>query len=145
MRGARRSEPLAEAIDRGKRAIRQGLQTTGIPAISVAQMTEAGVVWQPAFGRADHAASLAATTQTRFNIGSVSKVVAALAVMILCVRGLLSPDAPIAPSLPGFILARIHAALARAMGNVRLVWRLANRIGGIAVPHKVMYCSRGAQ
>jgi hypothetical protein len=41
--------------------------------------------------------------------------------------------------------ARIHAALARAVGNVRLVWRLANRIGDIAVLHGAMYCSRGAQ
>lgn len=98
------AEHLAEAIDWGKQAIGQALQSTETSAISVALMTEAGVIWQQAFGMADRAASLAATTQTRFNVGSVSKVVAALAAMILCDRGQLSLDAPIAPSLPGFTM-----------------------------------------
>lgn len=98
------ADHLAAAIDWGQQAIQKALDTTETSAVSVALLTESGVIWQQAFGMADRAAGLAATPDTRFNIGSVSKVIAALVGMILCDRGLLSLDAPIAPLLPGFTM-----------------------------------------
>lgn len=43
-----------------------------------------------------------ATSETRFNIGSVSKLFAALAAMILVDRGLITLDTPIIDHLPTF-------------------------------------------
>lgn len=93
---------LSEAIQWGRDAIRQAVQKNQATAISVALMTSEGVIWQEAFGVADPQGNVAATIDSRFNIGSVSKVLAALAAMVLCDRGKLALDAPIARYLPGF-------------------------------------------
>ncbi|NLP62643.1 serine hydrolase domain-containing protein [Paraburkholderia sacchari] len=74
-------------------------QTDG-SAVSMALLKGNQIVWQKAFGSAT--SNTAATTLTRFNIGSVSKVVAALAAMILQDRGLLNLDTPIVQYLPSF-------------------------------------------
>lgn len=71
-------------------------------AVSVALLADERVVWREAFGLAHRDTGLPATPDTRFNIGSVSKVVTALAVMILRDRGLLALDQPLAELLPAF-------------------------------------------
>lgn len=91
---------LAPAIGWGRQSIADAMAQTDTSAVSVALMTRQGIIWQEAFGMADRAAGIAATTRTRFNIGSVSKVLAAMAAMILCDRGLASLDAPIVRYLP---------------------------------------------
>lgn len=98
------AERLAEAIQWGQSAIRQALKETDATAISVALLSGDTVVWEEAFGLADTQAKAPATVDTRFNIGSVSKVIAALAGMILCDRGQLALDAPISRYLPGFTM-----------------------------------------
>lgn len=95
---------LSEAIQWGRDAIGQALEKEQATAVSVALMTSAGVVWQEAFGTADPQGKVAATVDTRFNIGSVSKVMAALAAMVLCDRGKLALDTPIIRYLPGFTM-----------------------------------------
>lgn len=96
------ADKLSDAIQWGRAAIVQALQGTDATAISVALLSGDNIVWQEAFGMADTQARAAATPETRFNIGSVSKVIAALAAMILCDRGQLALDAPISRYLPGF-------------------------------------------
>ncbi|MGO4394350.1 serine hydrolase domain-containing protein [Variovorax sp. M-6] len=71
-------------------------------AISVALLADDRVVWREAFGHADREKGLPATPDTRFNIGSVSKVVATLAAMILRDRGQLALDQPLVELLPAF-------------------------------------------
>ncbi|MGO4394347.1 serine hydrolase domain-containing protein [Variovorax sp. M-6] len=71
-------------------------------AVSVALLADDRVVWREAFGYADRDNGVLATPDTRFNIASVSKVVAALAVMILRDRGQLALDQPLAELLPAF-------------------------------------------
>lgn len=93
---------LSEAIQWGRDAIRQAVQKDQATAVSVALMTSEGVIWQEAFGLADPQGKVAATVDSRFNIGSVSKVLAALAAMVLCDRGKLALDAPITRYLPRF-------------------------------------------
>ncbi|MFX1766088.1 serine hydrolase [Paraburkholderia sp. A1RI-2L] len=80
--------------------------TGKVAALSVALMKGNRIVWQQAFGNAS--ANTPAMNQTRFNIGSVSKVVAALAAMILQDRGLLDLDTPIAKYLPSFSMLSPH-------------------------------------
>ena len=62
------------------------------------------LVWQEAFGVLDDSSRAPATPDTRFNVGSVSKVLAALAVMVLVDRQLLELDAPVVRYLPQFAM-----------------------------------------
>ena len=75
---------------------------TATSAVSVALMADDSVVWREAFGYSDREKGVLATPDVRFNIGSVAKVVTALAVMILRDRGQLTLDQPLVELLPGF-------------------------------------------
>lgn len=86
----------------GRDAIASAMAKSGTAAVSVALWSGGQVVWKEAFGWADREDGIRADTQTRFNTGSVSKVMAALAAMILQDRGLLTLDTPVAQYLPEF-------------------------------------------
>lgn len=75
---------------------------TNLGASSVALLADDRIVWSEAFGYANRDAHQRATVDTRFNIGSGSKMFTALAVMILRDRGMLSLDQPVAELLPAF-------------------------------------------
>jgi len=87
-------------------ALQQHPESAG--ALSVALLKDNQIVWQEAFGNAAIASSgtpaTPATLATRFNIGSNTKVISALAVMILRDRGLVDLDAPIVQYLPSFTM-----------------------------------------
>ena len=86
----------------GRDAIRSAMAKSGTTAVSVALWSGGEVVWQEAFGWADREGKVAATPQTRFNTGSVSKMLAALSIMILQDRQLLTLDTPVVQCLPEF-------------------------------------------
>ena len=70
---------LTSTVEWGRQAIREAMQQTQTRAVSVALLYEDQLVWQEGFGTRDPAGLQATTVDTRFNIGSVSKVLAALA------------------------------------------------------------------
>lgn len=95
----------AKSVHWCREGIRSALarsNSTLTTAVSVALLAEDRVVWQEAFGYADRAKSVPISVETRFNIGSVSKVVASLAVMILRDRRKLALDQPLVELLPTF-------------------------------------------
>lgn len=103
--GSNSPEPyLPGTIAWGRSALREATEAPGgkVRAASVALLHEDRLVWQEAFGMADSASGTPATPETRFNVGSVSKVLTALAVMILVDRRLLELDAPVVRYLPQF-------------------------------------------
>uniref|UniRef100_UPI000D4A4BBE serine hydrolase domain-containing protein n=1 Tax=unclassified Variovorax TaxID=663243 RepID=UPI000D4A4BBE len=93
-----------EAVRWCRDTIVQTLARSGIAtqAVSVALLADDRVVWREAFGDADRDNGVRATPDTRFSVASVSKVVTALAVMILRDRGQLALDQPLVELLPGF-------------------------------------------
>ena len=95
---------LTSTIAWGRQQIRQAMQASEARAASVALLQGDRLVWQEAFGVLDEASRTPATPDTRFNVGSVSKVIAALAVMVLVDRGLVQLDAPVVRYLPGFTM-----------------------------------------
>lgn len=98
-----RADP--ESVRWCREAIRLALNrsnSTTTTAVSVALLADDRVVWREAFGYADREREVPATIDTRFNIGSVAKVVTTLAVMILRDRGQLALDQPLVDLLPGF-------------------------------------------
>ncbi|MFZ4481569.1 MAG: serine hydrolase domain-containing protein, partial [Rhodoferax sp.] len=86
-------------------AVRQALVDTETPSISVALIDRERVIWAEAFGVIDKETKAAPTPDTLFCIGSCSKMLAAIASMILVERGKLDLDAPLVRYLSNFRMA----------------------------------------
>jgi CubicO group peptidase (beta-lactamase class C family) len=80
--------------------VRAFLAERDAPSVAVAVVTAQGVVWSGAFGLADRDASRAATLETPYQIGSVTKVFTAALLLRLRDRGLLQLDDPLGKWLP---------------------------------------------
>jgi CubicO group peptidase (beta-lactamase class C family) len=74
-------------------------------AVSVALVDGERLLWAEAFGSIDRIGGVAPTTDTLFCIASCSKMIAAIAAMILVDRGLLELDAPLSRYLTDFHMA----------------------------------------
>ena len=100
------ASPYPQTIAMGQQMIQQAVSNPAQPvaAISVAMLKGNTVIWQQAFGVSSVPSQTSATIQTRFNIGSVSKLFAALAATILQDRGLITLDTPIVHYLPTFTM-----------------------------------------
>jgi CubicO group peptidase (beta-lactamase class C family) len=77
--------------------IREVLERTHTPGISIAIVSRDTVVWQAGLGLADVASGREATSETLFRIGSTSKTFTALMVLLLEQEGRLHLDDPIRP------------------------------------------------
>ena len=86
-------------------AIVKAMSDSGTPSVSVALIERDRLVWAEAFGTIDKATNTAASTETLFCIGSCSKMLATVAVMILSDRGLVRLDEPVTTYLPRFRMA----------------------------------------
>ena len=86
-------------------AIQNALSDSDTPSISVALVERDRIVWAEAFGVINKATNTMASTETLFCIGSCSKMLATIAVMILVDRGLVRLDEPLLAYLPGFRMA----------------------------------------
>ncbi|MGZ8938188.1 MAG: serine hydrolase [Limisphaerales bacterium] len=80
--------------------IRAEMEQKEIPALSIALVDDQRIVWSGGFGNAR--TNLAATADTIYRVGSVSKLFTDIAVMQLVERGELDLDAPITNYLPNF-------------------------------------------
>lgn len=84
------------------------------------------VLAEAAYGSADLGHGVANTTQTRFQIGSISKTFTAAAILLLVERGFLELDDPVAKFLPGFPNGEaitIHHLLSHTSGLPRFVFQ----------------------
>ena len=95
---------VCEAVRWCRDAIQATLSQSGssTTAVSVALLADDRVVWQEAFGHADRERGVLATPEMRVNVGSVSKMFATLAIMILRDRGKLALEQPVVELLPSF-------------------------------------------
>lgn len=100
------SQSYQQTIAMGQQMMQAAVSNPSRPvaAISVAMVKGSTIVWQQAFGMASVPGQVSATPQTRFNIGSVSKLFPALAASILVDRGLIALDTPIVEYLPTFTM-----------------------------------------
>ena len=74
----------------------------GWPGVAIAVVDRERVLWSDTFGVADKATAAPVRRDTVFSIGSITKTVAATAVMLAVQDGLLDLDKPIAEYLPDF-------------------------------------------
>jgi CubicO group peptidase (beta-lactamase class C family) len=80
----------------------QGLLLGGAPGLQIAVAKEGQIVYSKAFGLADVDTQAPVTPETKFRIGSISKVLTAVAIVQLAEQGKLYLDAPIQRYLPSF-------------------------------------------
>ena len=87
------ADALAEMIERER-------EQKGLAAVSIALVDAEGVLWADGFG--EQSPGVAATAETVYRVGSVSKLFTDIAVMQLAERGEIDVDAPVRDYLPDF-------------------------------------------
>ena len=95
----------AATIKDGRAAAQSVLEQSGADSLSLALVSGDRVVWQEAFGYADKATSTPPAADTMYGIGSVSKMLATVAVMRLVDAGKVDLDAPFTRYVPSFRMA----------------------------------------
>src|SRR5262249_7171165 len=85
-----------------ERWLAREVEAKRLPALSIALTDDRQTVWARGFGFADAGKKLPATADTVYRVGSVSKPVTALVLMLLVELGLLDLDAPLTRYLPDF-------------------------------------------
>lgn len=82
--------------------IRRGLGKTGTAALSIALVDDHRLIWAEGFGHANREQRTAATPETVYQIGSITKLLTALAVMQLVQQKRIDLDRPLTEYLPDF-------------------------------------------
>ncbi len=93
--GPIREATHAASIERGEAAIKSMMETIGIPGLSIAIARDGQAIWSEGFGVANRETGAVVSRDTRFRLGSVSKLVTATAVGRLVQEGRLDLDAPV--------------------------------------------------
>ncbi len=103
--GSKSSRPsYGAAIQEGQTAA-QELINQGASAVTIALVDDKRIIWSQRFGLADRDTGQMPTDSTMFGTGSVSKMLATIAVMKLVDRGIVDLDTPLVTYLPGFQMA----------------------------------------
>ncbi|MEM1182181.1 MAG: serine hydrolase [Acidobacteriota bacterium] len=97
-------EPAAPVAGQELWSLEERMERYRAPAVSLAVWDDYSIVWTAAFGLADVEAGVEATPETLFQAGSISKPVAAAAVLESWQRGELDLDAPINSILTSWTL-----------------------------------------
>ena len=82
--------------------IRYEMDRNSVTGLSIALVDDQRVVWAEGFGYADKDKGIAATEDTLYRVGSVSKLITDTAAMQLAEQGRLGLDEPVARYVPGF-------------------------------------------
>jgi CubicO group peptidase (beta-lactamase class C family) len=82
--------------------IRRGMRKLGVPGLSIALINDQDILWAEGFGWADRERRQPAGTETVYQIGSITKVLNALAVMQLVDDDRLALDAAFTDYVPEF-------------------------------------------
>jgi CubicO group peptidase (beta-lactamase class C family) len=103
--GSTSPEPTYDAAIQEGQTAAEELINQGASAITIALVDADRIIWSQSFGLADRETGQAPTDTTLFGIGSVSKMLAAIAVMKLVDRGVVHLDTPLVTYVPTFRMA----------------------------------------
>jgi CubicO group peptidase (beta-lactamase class C family) len=84
--------------------IKQEMSNQDVEGLSIAVVDDQQIVWSQGFGYADQANKIAATPETVYRVGSISKLFTDTLVMQLAERGKLDIDQPLQSYLPNFAI-----------------------------------------
>ena len=108
----------ADAVERGRDIMRQGLADRNLPGLSVAVGVGDDIVWAEGFGWADLDKRVAVTPNHRFRIGTASTVLTSAAVGLLVEKGELKLDEEIQTYVPEFPKKQWPVTLRQLMGHL---------------------------
>lgn len=97
--------PYESAITTARSEIWQAINSGKCGSATTAIMVDGKIVYAEGFGMANREKSIPVDTATLFNIGSISKVYVATAIMLLVDDGKVSLDKPVMDYLPEFKMA----------------------------------------
>ncbi len=97
-------EPNVTVVGEPGWSLEERMAHYNVKAVSLAVIEDYEIVWAEAFGLADAEEGIPATTETLFQAGSISKPVAAAAVLAAAQKGELDLDAPINSILTSWTL-----------------------------------------
>lgn len=100
--GAAPDSKYAAAIQALEPFLERELKDKGFPSLAIALVEDQAIVWAKGFGFANPKTAAAATADTVYRVGSVSKLFTDIGVMQLVEKGALDLDAPVTKYLPGF-------------------------------------------
>ena len=93
-------DKYAEAVAALQPWIQREVAAKKIPALSLALVDDQSTVWAKGFGWQDAGHKMHATGDTLFRVGSVSKPITALLLMLFVEAGLIDLDVPVQTYLP---------------------------------------------
>ncbi len=102
---ASKQNPYESAITTARSEIWQAINSGKCGSATAAIMVDGKIVYAEGFGMANREKSIPVDTATLFNIGSISKVYVATAIMLLVDDGKVSLDKPVMDYLPEFKMA----------------------------------------
>jgi len=82
--------------------IRRDMAKAGVPGLSIALVNDRETLWAEGFGWSDREKRLPASSETVYQIGSITKILTALAILQLQEQGELQLDQPVSEILPEF-------------------------------------------
>ena len=112
------SQTWAGAVERGRQLIRAHLTDQNLPGLSVAVGVGGDLVWAEGFGWADIEKKAPVTPETRFRIGTASKVLTSAGVGLLMERDRLKLDEEIQTYVPEFPKKEWPVTLRQLMGHL---------------------------
>jgi CubicO group peptidase (beta-lactamase class C family) len=128
----------ADAVERGRHIMREGLAGQNLPGLSVAVGAGGDIVWAQGFGWADLDNRVAVAPETRFRIGTASIALTSAAVGLLLEKGRLKLDDPVQMYVPQFPEKQWPVTLRQLMGHLAGV----RNDGGDEGPLFSMRCER---
>ena len=112
------SRQWADAVERGRHIMRAGLTEQNLPGLSVAVGVGGKMAWAEGFGWANLEKQVPVAPETRFRIGTASKVLTSAAVGLLLERDRLKLDEEIQTYVPEFPKKQWPVTLGQLMGHL---------------------------
>jgi CubicO group peptidase (beta-lactamase class C family) len=101
----KQSQSYDQTIATARTEIWQAISGGGASSATVAIMDNGKIVYEEGFAMANRGEALGVNTSTQFNIGSVSKIFTAAAIMQLVEAGKVDLDKPVVDYVPDFTMA----------------------------------------
>lgn len=100
----KKESAYAKTITATRTEIWQAISAGGASSAAVAICEDGKIVYEEGFAMANRTAAIPVDSETQFNVGSVSKMFATMAVLKLCQDGQLDLDQPVTGYLPEFTM-----------------------------------------
>lgn len=107
----------SEQMEQAKTAGRKILEKYDLPGLQIAVRQNGNIIWSETFGKANFDKNLPVKTDTKFRIGSLSKLLTAAALMRLYEKNLIDLDAPVQKYILSFPQKKFPITLRQLAGH----------------------------